>query len=129
MEQDRSVNEIDADLLGKMTRYYGSDPRIAREVTDEVLNESDGEWTLQEFIDLIMNTAANIPAECISSAKVSLEPGDDDYRGKLLITYDRMETAEEVNSRVTSIRYRVLDVMSRNRAEYERLKSIFEPST
>jgi hypothetical protein len=112
------------DEIREICQYYaGKDFDQPREVDVEVLNESQNQWTLDEFVALVGQAAARIPDELLESARVELDAMDDD--SKLIISYKTMESAEEVQDRIDrSVQY-AKDRLASEREAYERLKRKF----
>ena len=120
--------EFDDDTLRLVRGYFGGDPRVPRDVTREVFHEyAEEEWTLPEFMALIEDAVAKIPEDKRAEAKVVLE-GSYDETSFLKITYCDTETAAEVAERVKRALAYADSVRGKERAEYERLKSKFEPT-
>lgn len=119
------INELDTETIAALVRYYGHDPRIPQTVTDEVFSEYSGEeWTLAEFLTFINEAIESIPPECRESATVKLE-GSCDESTRLVMSYERLETAAEVARKVARGLAYVRGKQEDDRATYERLKAKF----
>lgn len=109
-----------------MQRYAGGDLGEPRTIREEVLTwYGSEECDLTAFQERLAAIAAAIPVELRSTAKVEFESGYDSG-STFKIWYDRPETAEEVEARVS----RALDwarTEEKNElAQFRRLKAKFE---
>lgn len=119
--------EIDDETWKFACSYCGGDPRIPIPISVEehVLGQYES-LTLTEFQDLIANKIEQIPLEYRASVRVELDACDHEgYGGALTISYDRLQTSEEVAARVKRAIDYALSYLGKERADYERLKKKF----
>ena len=114
--------DFDPDTLARLTSYCG-DPRTPHNVVVEPLEEySDLTWSLDEFIAQLVAVRDAIPEENRKDARVNLKGYDS---GKLVVSYQRLETPEELESRVArGLRY-LQERDASDRAMYAVLKRKF----
>lgn len=84
-------------------------------------------WALPDFLDELNAAVAQIPEAKRGETMVSLE-GDYDETGKLRISYDDVETADEVAERIASREQYQRERDARDLAEFERLSAKFGAS-
>jgi hypothetical protein len=117
--------ELDEDTLDRLRRFCGRDPREPEMVTRTAFYESGTRyWTAEEFLADISSAVEGIPKDRLADATVELDC-DSDYGGHLKITYEELETAEEVAHNLQKhLRY-VNEARERERSQYEELKRKF----
>lgn len=94
-------------------------------LTIEVLKEyAEERWTLSEFMVLLADAAAEIPEQYREMAVVDLE-GSYEETGAIIISYQRMETAEEVAKRVSEREAYLRSEAQREYNQYMALKRKF----
>lgn len=120
------VTDLDEDTLHRACSYFGRDPRVPREIVDEVLYEFGGEtWSLDEFLVMINAAVAQIPPERRHTAKVELNGGYEESTS-LKISFARTETPAEVATNVGRAIAYAREQQAGERATYEALKRKFE---
>lgn len=116
------AEEFDAETLDRMITYGGCDPRIPREIKDEVFEEWGGyNKSLPKFLDAINKAVARIPEDKRADAFVEI----DGEVGHLTITYRRLQTPAEVAKNVRRALEYVRSQQASERATYSRLKAKF----
>lgn len=118
--------EFDENTYRRIVSYFGRDPRVPKEVTDTVYDEyGDETWTLSGFQQAIAEAAAKIPEALRASATVELSGGHDEVT-RLTISYQRLQTPEEVARDVERGLAYARERDADDRAKYEALKRKFE---
>ena len=105
------------------SRYCGGDPRLPRMVRVSVLSlfPWSNEWTPAEFLAEVSDAVAQIPPDA-QNAKVDW---DGDESPWLSMTFDRIETADEVTDRIGRALAYACEAMAEDRATYDRLRRKF----
>lgn len=119
------ANDLDHEVLALMTAYGGRDPRIPHSVKVIVFSDyADTTWPLDDFISMLCAMRDKIPAECRASAVVALD-SHGEGSGELNLSFDRLQTAEEVAACVARARAYAEGQINNERAAFERLKIKF----
>ncbi len=110
-----------------MLRRAGKDPFAAQEIEVVVLTELvyfRSTWSLAYFQKLL----AQIPTEYNDSAFVRIESGTECDCGEIFLGYTRLETAEEIEKRVTKSLGFAREEISYELKKYEALKKKYDQS-
>lgn len=116
-------NDPEGRRLAEMYAGHNFDrPNI---VQHTVFNEYNGEWTADEFMQMMNGALASIPRECLSTAKVEMFDAGYDSSTRLRLTYEGIESAATVADRVRRCELYVEASRRDERAAYERLRVKF----
>ena len=115
----------DIEIERRAKEYGGENFRARRTRTEQALLECNGEWTYNAFLKMV---AESVPEQYRSSATVALSSGDYDAGGWFEVSYERLETDEELALRVRNAVAYAERSVQKERAQYERLKVRFEQS-
>jgi hypothetical protein len=115
--------DIDDDTLQRLYTFCGSDPRVPEPITRTVYEETRTRyWTPAQFIAEIQTAIEKIPPAKREDATVEFTSDYDEY-GHLKITYEDVQTPDEVARNLERCLEHVRNDQRREREKYERLKA------
>lgn len=115
---------MDEEIERRARAYAGNDFRERRKVVvNPVCWCGNEEMPLGEFLEFI---AMSVPEEYKASALVSYESGAYDEGDTFKVTYERMETDEDVATRINNALNYAQSSLHNDRALYEQLKKKFD---
>jgi hypothetical protein len=117
--------QVDSETKGIMIGYAGRLLWDRRRTTVETLDLGCGEWSPDDFQEMIGDAIERIPPDLRQGATVDLA-GDYDDRTALCISYRRPETEEEFAIRIASALMYARAQQASEIVTYERLKRKFE---